>query len=86
MSVTRRRMARKGHKCGCGRIILPGEAYLSGVVFPGEDGHHYATAGPVRMAECGHCATRYGRADMLEPLPDKQADALHLHSMREGWG
>jgi hypothetical protein len=63
---TSRRVAKKYHRCAsCDRTaIKPGQAYLSGVVFPGHD--LIPTAVPLRLAECADCATRYGRAHLLE--------------------
>ena len=65
-SATRRRVARKTHHCNSGDhpAILPGQPYLSGTVFPGHDSN--TTTVPMRLAECGDCATRYGRAHLLE--------------------
>lgn len=65
-STTRRRVARKPHYCnGCDRnAIAPGDPYLSGTVFPGHDAN--TTDVPQRLAECGGCAVRYGRAHLLE--------------------
>ena len=65
-STTRRRVARKSRLCNsCDRrSIKPGQPYLSGTVFPGNDAN--TTPVPMRLAECGSCAIRYGRAHLLE--------------------
>lgn len=71
MSTTiRRRVARVRHICpGCpdyAGAIEPGEVYLEHKAFPGDDAGFATAAGhPVRMAECGHCASRYGRGELL---------------------
>jgi len=64
--TTVRRVAAKPHRCaGCDRTsIAPGDPYLSGTVFPGHDAN--TTTAPLRLAECGACAARYGRAHLLE--------------------
>lgn len=67
MTVIRRRVARKRHPA-CGgycKPIQPGSAYLEHVAFPGEDGMEEVTR-PWRIRECAACATRYGRAELLE--------------------
>jgi hypothetical protein len=63
---TTRRVARKPHRCNScdSPAIKPGQPYLSGTVFPGHD--LIPTAVPLRLAECAACATRYGRAHLLE--------------------
>ncbi|WP_026931200.1 hypothetical protein [Glycomyces tenuis] len=72
----RRRIARKRHYCnGCGTTaIAPGQPYLSGTVFPGHD--LIQTTIPLRLAECGDCATRYGRAHLLGDASETIAAAL----------
>lgn len=66
MPTTKRRVARKQHRCGpgCPRI-QPGDVYLEHVVFPGDDFFEEITR-PWRAPECSACATRYGRAHLLE--------------------
>jgi len=71
-----RRVARKPHRCGKswwneGHPIRPGETYLLHTELPGgESGYADAAGHPVRMAECGDCATRYGRGLLLAaPAP-----------------
>ena len=66
MSTTCLRVARKPHHCDSGDhpVIKPGQPYLSGTVFPGHD--LIPTTVPLRLAECGDCAIRYGRAHLLE--------------------
>jgi hypothetical protein len=61
-----RRVAKKYHRCNsCDHTaIKPGQPYLSGVVFPGHD--LIPTDVPLRLSECASCATRYGRAHLLE--------------------
>lgn len=66
MTTTRRRVARKAHP-GCGGYcptIQPGDVYLEHVAFPGDDTLN--NTGFWRIRECAACATRYGRADLLE--------------------
>lgn len=66
MTATRRRIARKPRHCDSGdhSAIKTGDLYLSGTVFPGHDAN--TTTVPMRLAECGACAARYGRAHLLE--------------------
>jgi hypothetical protein len=61
--VTRRR-ARRPHRCACGTTIEPGAVYLEHVASP----HHQDLENSRwwRLAECAGCATRYGRAELLE--------------------
>lgn len=76
--ATRRRIARKPHRCeGCTSIqpgpIQPGDVYLEHTEFPGGDAGYADAAGhPVRAAECAGCAARYGREYLLEPIPEHQ--------------
>lgn len=64
-STTRRRLARKRHRCtSCDGAIPTGDPYLSGTVFPGHDAN--TTTAPMRLAECAACAARYGRSALLE--------------------
>ena len=71
MSVTKRRKARKAHRCdGCDRAgkIQPGDIYLTHTALAGDEfGYHeYGNGGrPQRYAECSECATRYGRRELL---------------------
>jgi hypothetical protein len=71
-TMTRRRVARKSHSCpSCDewRIIKRGDVYLEHTEFPGGDAGYADAAGhPVRMPECADCATRYGRAHLLNPV------------------
>ena len=64
---TVRRVARRGRAASCGHAVPAGAVYLVHTAFPGGDDAGYAsTAGhPVQLDECGDCATRYGRADLL---------------------
>ena len=72
--ATRRRVARKPHWCSDHHRIEPGDVYIEHTEFPGGDAGYADAAGhPVRMAECAICAARYDRADLLEPVPDRQA-------------
>lgn len=58
----------------CGGLIRPGERYLMHVEMPGGDAGYADSAGhPVQMAECGRCATRYGRGDQLGEAKDTRA-------------
>ena len=60
-----RRVARTPRN-GC-HPIKPGDAYLEWTEFPGGEAGYADYAGhPVRMAECGECARRYGRAALLD--------------------
>lgn len=71
MSVTVRRKARKAHRCdscGTGGKIQPGDVYLTHTSLAGDEfGYHEYGSGnrPRRSNECGECATRYGRAGLL---------------------
>ncbi|MBF6515286.1 hypothetical protein IU421_13445 [Nocardia cyriacigeorgica] len=62
MAETTLRRARKRHRCdscALSSAIQPGEHYLEGVVFPGND---YLDVGhPTRFRECRDCAERYDR-------------------------
>ncbi|MDV2477138.1 hypothetical protein F8M49_20675 [Rhodococcus zopfii] len=76
MTITRRRVARKRHICfGCTTAhgpIQPGEAYLEHTAFPGCDNDYADVAGhPFRAGECADCATRYGRAHLLNPTTEE---------------
>jgi len=83
MSVTRLvRKARKAHRCdGCRGRIEPGDAYLTHTALSGDDYYEGAldretlkpARCPIRIKECGGCATRYGRAEMLTPTEDHEA-------------
>ncbi|QAY16181.1 hypothetical protein SEA_SONALI_69 [Arthrobacter phage Sonali] len=72
MSVTRRRKARKVHRCdGCDKPgkIQPGDVHLTHTALRGDEfGYDDYGSGktPVRFRECADCATRYGRAELLE--------------------
>lgn len=73
MSVTVRRKARKAHRCDSCTLagkIQPGDAYLSHTALAGDEfGYHEYVAEPKRpqrFTECAECATRYGRAPLLE--------------------
>lgn len=71
MVTTRRRVARKVHRCfGCTTghgPIRPGETYLEHTEFPGGDsGYADAVGHPFRAGECADCARRYGRGHLLE--------------------
>jgi hypothetical protein len=77
MSVNVRRKARKAHWCdGCERAgkIQSGDVYLTHTALAGDDYYHDAldrdtlkpANRPQRYAECSECATRYGRAELLE--------------------
>jgi hypothetical protein len=71
VSVTVRRRARKVHRCdscGTGEKIQPGDVYLTHTALAGDEfGYHEYGSGnrPRRSNECAECATRYGRADLL---------------------
>lgn len=71
MSVTVRRKARKAHRCdscGAGGKIQPGDVYLTHTALAGDEfGYHEHGNGnrPRRSNECAECATRYGRAELL---------------------
>lgn len=70
-TALRPRLARKLRCCNtCGSVtIRPGDRYLTGTVFPGHDTGIADSCGhPVQLAECRSCATRYGRAELLEAL------------------
>lgn len=86
MSATKRREARKYHKCLCGRRIGPGDIYLSHTIFPGDDAHHYVDKVPITYPECAYCAERYGRDHLTAPLPPAQDHDVYLNAMREGRG
>lgn len=72
--ITRRRVARKP-RISCGGYcptIQPGQVYLEHTEFPGGDAGYATAAGhPVRLAECADCATRYGRAHLLNPTTEE---------------
>jgi hypothetical protein len=76
VSRTVRRVARK-RRPACGGYcpaIQPGDVYLEHTEFPGDDMGWASAAGhPVRHAECAACATRYGRAHLLNPTPTKES-------------
>jgi hypothetical protein len=62
----RRRVARKRHPA-CGGYcppIQPGDVYLEHIAFPGDE--DIGNTRFWRARECATCATRYGRADLLE--------------------
>ena len=60
------RTARKPRRCSNGHAIHPGDRYIEHKEFPGGDAGHADSAGhPVRMSECGDCAKRYGRGDLI---------------------
>ncbi|WP_280470979.1 hypothetical protein [Nocardia cyriacigeorgica] len=65
MAETTLRRARKTHSCNsCGQhgAIRPGDEYLVGTIFPGDDtGAADLVGHPVQHRECQECATRYGR-------------------------
>jgi hypothetical protein len=76
MSVTRRRKAQKAHRCdGCGRPgkIQPGDHYLTHTALRGDDAYHDSfdrltwkpANRPQRYAECGDCAIRHGRGELM---------------------
>jgi hypothetical protein len=71
MSTITRRVARTALHCSSHIVrglhaILPGEAYLEGVYYPGEDGME-GYAKPHRFLECGKCAETAGRGGHLQP-------------------
>lgn len=70
-AVTRRRVARKPHRCGCGTSIPVGDVYLTHTAFPGSDFAHGKR--PERIIECARCAVRYGREYDLGDVPVEQA-------------
>ncbi|WNM64576.1 hypothetical protein SEA_MIDNIGHTRAIN_89 [Arthrobacter phage MidnightRain] len=83
MSVTKVvRKARKAHRCtSCRERIEPGDAYLTHTALRGDE-YYDDTINrdtlkparyPIRFKECGKCATRYGRAEMLAPTQDQEA-------------
>lgn len=62
------RVAHKKHycdTCDCPGRIKPGEHYREVVISPGDE----IRPSPrwQRMTECGGCATRYGRGDLVDP-------------------
>lgn len=70
------RTARKQHRCsnkiswGCPGPIQPGEQYLAHALAPGD-----GDAGNTNWwhsKECRHCATAYGRGDLLDPKGSTQ--------------
>jgi len=68
VSAIRLCRARKSYWCDscAARCIKPGQQYLLGTVFPGDDSGLADTAGhPVRLRECFECAERYGRDDLF---------------------
>lgn len=67
MPTTKRRVARKEHRCGfrAGHRITAGQAYLEHTVFPGDDAFEEIKF-PRALRECPACSTRYGRAHLLE--------------------
>lgn len=71
MAKTIVRRARKSHWCdSCAhRTIKPGDQYLSGTVFPGDD-MGTADTHPVQLRECRECAERYGRGDRFTPTEE----------------
>ena len=74
MSVTVRRKARKAHRCdgcGTGEKIQPGDVYLTHTALAGDEfGYHeYGNGNRLRRSnECAECATRYGRAELLNQV------------------
>lgn len=89
VSVTRViRKARKAHRCdSCRGHIQLGDAYLTHTALSGDDYYHDAldrdtlkpSNTPIRIKECGGCASRYGRAEILNPVLEGQTsidDAL----------
>jgi hypothetical protein len=63
--TTTRRIARKPRACaGYCPPIQPGDVYLEHKIFPGHD--TIDVPHPVTHAECASCATRYGRAALLQ--------------------
>lgn len=73
-SVVVLRRARKLHLCdSCARYsIKPGDQYLIGTVFPGEETSPYRKdrGAPVKYRECRTCAERYRRADRFDSDSD----------------
>lgn len=74
MSVIKGQKARKDHRCdSCRGHIKPGEMYVTHVALAGDDYYHDARDRdtwkplnqPIRLKECGDCAGRYGRAELL---------------------
>lgn len=60
--------AHKAHwcdACGAGGHISPGDLYLRGTVYPGDDAHHWVTQLPVSLTECRASAERYGRGHLF---------------------
>jgi len=75
MSVTVARKARKKHYCdSCSGRIEPGSVYLTHTALAGDDYYDEALERgtwkpakcPIRLKECGDCAARYGRGDLIE--------------------
>jgi hypothetical protein len=54
------RIARKAHRCECGRRVPPGSWYIEHVVSPNDPEVGFDTW--TRLVECARCAQRYGRA------------------------
>jgi len=66
--------ARKVHHCdSCRGSIKPRSTYLTHTALAGDDYYHDAldretlkpANQPIRLKECGDCATRYGRGDLI---------------------
>ena len=69
-TITKRRVARKFRRCGCGTAVEPGHVYLEHTLLPGND--VWDNDVPMRVHECAECAARYGRHADLHPIPEDQ--------------
>lgn len=79
-------MARKIHRCdSCtSPRIKPGDAYYQSTIFPGDD--YFGGKAPYRFKECAFCSERYGRVDILYPMPPDQEQAVYIQAMQHGRG
>lgn len=87
------RKARKKHHCdSCRSPIEPGSTYLTHTALAGDDYYEDALDSctlqpakqPIRSKECGECATRYGRGELIEARELKLTSHTIAKDMENG--